>query len=199
MKEPQLFQQQMRVTPAKLYPPPEEKRMNLHKKRWSSYAAGAAIGGLETLAMLTAKRPLGITTAFEEAAALAGKKVAPKLSGAGEYEEASGKEPEIDWEAGLVAGVVLGSLLSARLSGDESPPPVPEEWRDEVGRSKSLRYAAAALGGGLMMFGARMAKGCTSGHGISGTMQFSAASWLFDPIIFAAGAAVANMMFRRKP
>jgi uncharacterized membrane protein YedE/YeeE len=67
-----------------------------------------------------------------------------------------------------------------------------------VGGSRLLRYAAAFGGGALMMFGARMAKGCTSGHGISGTMQFAASSWLFNPIIFASGAAVARALFGRK-
>ena len=40
------------------------------------------------------------------------------------------------------------------------------------------------------MFGARMAKGCTSGHGISGTSQLAASSWLFVPIFMLSGIAV---------
>ena len=109
-----------------------------------------------------------------------------------------GERPQIGWEVGLVGGVLAGSLLSAHLSGDASPPTVPDTWREKIGRSRTLRLAAAAAGGALMMFGARMAKGCTSGHGISGTMQFAASSWLFDPIIFASGAAVSRALFGRK-
>ncbi len=171
----------------------------LRRKKWSPYMVGAAIGGIETFAMLTAKKPLGITTAFEDSAALAAEKIAPELMGIREYQAQSGNIPKIDWEIGLVAGVVLGSLFSSRLSGDRQPPAVPETWERKINPSRPLRYAAAASGGALMMFGARMAKGCTSGHGISGTMQFSAASWLFDPIMFAAGAAVSNVLFGRKP
>lgn len=170
----------------------------LQRKSWSPYAVGAAIGGLETFAMLTAKRPLGITTAFEETAALAAKKVAPQALGVDEYEAESGKTPKIDWEVGLVTGVVIGSLYSSLLSGDPTPPRVPETWRREIGPSRPVRYASAVAGGALMMLGARMAKGCTSGHGISGTMQFAASSWLFAPIIFAAGAAVTHALFGRK-
>jgi uncharacterized protein len=171
----------------------------LRRKAWSPYKVGAAIGVLETIAMLTAKKPLGITTVFEHTAAMAAEKIAPGAMGIEEYKAQSGSEPKVGWETGLVAGVVLGSLYSARLSGDRRPPAVPETWRREIGPSKPLRYAAAAAGGALMMFGARMAKGCTSGHGISGTMQFSASSWLFDPIMFAAGAAVSKALFGRKP
>jgi uncharacterized membrane protein YedE/YeeE len=46
-----------------------------------------------------------------------------------------------------------------------------------------------------MMFGARLAKGCTSGHGISGSMQLAASSWLFSPLIFASGALAARALF----
>lgn len=170
----------------------------LKMKKWSPYAVGAAIGALETVAMLTAKRPLGITTAFEDTAAMAAEKIAPDTMNIDEYKRERGESPKIDWEMGLVGGVLLGSLLSARSSDDPTPPPVPDEWREKIGRSRALRYAAAAAGGALMMFGSRMAKGCTSGHGISGTMQFAASSWLFDPIIFASGAAVSKALFGRK-
>ncbi|RPI70642.1 MAG: hypothetical protein EHM45_24590, partial [Desulfobacteraceae bacterium] len=119
----------------------------LRRKAWSPYAVGAAIGGLETIAMLTAKKPLGITTAFENTAALAAEKIAPQASGVRQYKEQSGNDPKVGWEMALVAGVVLGSLYSSRLSKDSLPPAVPERWRREVGPSKPLRYAAAATGG----------------------------------------------------
>jgi len=48
----------------------------------------------------------------------------------------------------------------------------------------------------LMAFGARMAGGCTSGHGISGTMQLSVGSWVAVVCFFAGGIATALLMFR---
>jgi uncharacterized protein len=175
----------------------KEKKMNMMlRKSWSPYAVGAAIGALETFAMLTAKKPLGITTPFEQAAAKAVEKIDPEA--AERYYEESGEEPSIGWEWGLVGGVVIGSLIGAKSSGEHAPPAVPDAWREKVGSSRLLRYGAAVGGGALMMFGARMAKGCTSGHGISGTMQMAASSWLFDPIIFGVGAAVSKALFGRK-
>lgn len=169
----------------------------LRRRSWSPYAAGAAIGVLQIISMLVAKRPLGITTAFEETAALAATKMAPELMKSEAYEREKEKKPEIGWETGVVAGVVLGSMLSSRLSGEGMPQAVPETWRKEVGPSRAVRYAAAAAGGALMMFGARMAKGCTSGHGISGTMQLSVSSWIFTPVIFLTGAIVSKALFGR--
>ena len=170
----------------------------LQSKSWSPHWAGAAIGGLETMAMLTAKRPLGVTSAFEEAAAFGAEKFAPEAMEIEKYKEAKGEAPKIDWEWGLVAGVTLGSYLSARMADDRQSSPLPDPWCRSMGGSQPLRYAAAFGGGALMMFGARMAKGCTSGHGISGTMQFSASSWLFDAIIFSTGIAISKLLHGRR-
>lgn len=170
----------------------------LREKSWSPYAVGAGIGLLEIAAIVTARKPLGITSAFEDAAALTARAVAPEATDIAAYERARGEAPRIGWETTLVAGVLLGSAMSARLSGARRPPPVPALWRDHMGGSGLVRHAAALAGGALMMFGARMAMGCTTGHGISGNMQFAASSWLFTPIAFGTAAAVARALFGRE-
>jgi uncharacterized membrane protein YedE/YeeE len=45
------------------------------------------------------------------------------------------------------------------------------------------------------MFGARMAKGCTSGHGISGNMQLAKSSWLFSAVFGSMSALTARALF----
>jgi uncharacterized membrane protein YedE/YeeE len=45
-----------------------------------------------------------------------------------------------------------------------------------------------------MAIGARLAGGCTSGHGISGTMQLNPGSWTTAICIFIGGIAVAKIM-----
>jgi uncharacterized membrane protein YedE/YeeE len=55
--------------------------------------------------------------------------------------------------------------------------------------------AVGFLGGGLMAFGARMAGGCTSGHGISGAMQLSVGSWVALLGFFVGGVATAMLLF----
>jgi hypothetical protein len=171
----------------------------LREKSWSPYAAGAGIGALQVAAMATTKRPLGVSSAFEDAAALTARAVAPEAMDVAAYERARGEAPKIGWTAALVVGVLLGSAASARLSGDRQPPRVPEMWRRHVGSSVRGRQAAALAGGALMMFGARMGGGCTTGHGISGSMQFAASSWLFTPIMFGAAAIVTRALYGRKP
>lgn len=47
------------------------------------------------------------------------------------------------------------------------------------------------------MYGARLAGGCTSGHGISGGLQLALSSWLFLAVMFATGLLVSRLMFRK--
>jgi hypothetical protein len=166
------------------------------RRAWGPYATGLGIGLLEVFAMASAKRPLGVSSVFENAAAGALKVIAPEVEA--HYEESGGTAPRLDWETALVGGVLAGAALSSTLSGDRDETPVPEVWSETVGTSLGSRYALAATGGALMMFGARLARGCTSGHGISGAMQLAASSWVFNPLMFASGAVTAMALFGRK-
>jgi uncharacterized membrane protein YedE/YeeE len=49
-----------------------------------------------------------------------------------------------------------------------------------------------------MVLGARIAGGCTSGHGISGTLQLALQSWTFILIAFAVAIATAFLLFGRE-
>jgi hypothetical protein len=173
----------------------------LTRKSWSPYVVGAAVGVLSWFALWSADHPLGITTAFENTAALVEKAAIPNFEQANEYYAAKaeeGKSPKIGWEWMLVLGVFLGALLSASLSGDRTREAVPEAWRRRFGGSVVKRLAAAFLGGALIMFGARLAQGCTSGHGISGTLQLAVSSWVFVVVFFAVATAVALMIYGRE-
>lgn len=98
----------------------------------------------------------------------------------------------------LLIGVFLGSMLSSRLSGDRSNIAVPPLWRWRFGESTGKRFAAAFIGGALMVLGARVAGGCTSGHGISGTLQLAVQSWLFIGLAFATAIATAFLIFGKE-
>jgi hypothetical protein len=43
-----------------------------------------------------------------------------------------------------------------------------------------------------------MAKGCTSGHALTGTAQLALSSWVFSPIMFATAAAVARAIYGKE-
>lgn len=173
----------------------------LSMRSWSAYAVGAGIGVLSWFAFATADQPIGITTAFEHTAALAEKAIVPGLEEANKYyavKEAAGKPPKISWEWMLVVGVFIGAWLSAWLGHDRTNQTVPALWRWRFGDSVVKRLGVAFLAGALMMFGARLAQGCTSGHGISGTLQLALSSWSFILLAFAAAAGTALLMYGKE-
>ena len=168
-------------------------------KSWSPYVVGSAIGVLSWFAFATADKPIGITTAFEHTAALAGQAAVPEgVKAYGAAKEKEGESPRIGWEWMLVLGVFAGATLSSALSGDRTAMKVPPLWEWRFGPSVPKRFIAAFLGGALMIFGARLAGGCTSGHGISGALQLAVSSWVFVAVLFATGIATAFLLFGKE-
>jgi len=96
----------------------------------------------------------------------------------------------------LVLGIIFGSLLSALFSGDFAWQWVPALWVEGFGTSSILRLVVAFLGGIVIGFGSRWAGGCTSGHGISGTMQLAVSGWISAIAFFISGIITAYLMFR---
>jgi uncharacterized protein len=167
----------------------------LRAKSWSPYAVGAGIGILSWFAFATADQGLGITTPFEYTAALVQGALAKGASASNPY--FAEHTPKIDWEWMVVLGVFVGSFLSSKLSGDRRHATVPPMWRERFGGSVALRMALAAVGGFVMMLGARLARGCTSGHGITGTQQLAVSSWIFIALAFAAAVVTALTLYGR--
>lgn len=166
----------------------------LRMKSWSPWMVGAGIGVLSWFAFATAGHPLGITTAFENTAALTEQAATPAMAASNpllEKKAAEGKSPKIDWEWMLVVGVFVGAWLSAKMGNDRTEQSVPPLWKWRFGPSAGKRFLAAFIGGAIMMFGARLAQGCTSGHGISGALQLAVSSWIFILLLFAGGVALA--------
>ena len=174
---------------------------SLTKKSWSPYVVGGLIGMLTWFAFATAGRPIGVSTAFEHSAALAERATAPEIAQSNSYfakKEAEGKPPRIDWEWMLVVGVFVGALASSMLSGDRNTVTVPALWSWRFGNSPAKRLIVAFLSGGLMMFGARLAQGCTSGHGISGALQLAVSSWMFIVVAFGVGIVTTFLLYGRE-
>ncbi|MDD1682847.1 MAG: YeeE/YedE family protein [Methanoregula sp.] len=162
--------------------------------RWSPYIAGAGIGILSCLALVLADRPLGCSTAFVKARGLIGKVInAEKTRTMAYYQEIV---PQVDWAFMIIPGIIIGAFLSSVLSGTFRIVWVPALWESVFGNNAVLRIIVALAGGILLGFGARWAGGCTSGHGISGSIQLSLASMITAACFFAGGIAVAMLLYR---
>jgi len=160
---------------------------------WSPYLVGAGIGILVCLGFLLSNKAIGCSTAYARTSGMAEKFVrGDKVKEKPYYKKFI---PEIDWEWMLVLGIVVGALISSLLSGGFRIEMVPQIWEDTFGSSQILRFSGALIGGILLGFGARMAGGCTSGHGISGTSQLSVGSWLAFLFFFIGGIVTAVLIY----
>ncbi len=88
-----------------------------------------------------------------------------------------------------------GAYAAKRFSNTRFHETVPELWKWRFGPSQPLRYGMAFLGGAVTLFGARLAGGCTSGHGISGGLQLALSSWIFFLALFAGGVVTAYSLY----
>ena len=160
---------------------------------WSPYLVGALIGVLSWLTFLFSDKPLGASTAYARVAGMLGKLVAPRHTESLKYFQEN--KPKVDWEVMLVGGVILGALIAAWTGGEAMTRWVPPMWAERFGSAIWLRLVVALFGGALMAIGARLAGGCTSGHGISGAFQLSVGSWIALVCFFIGGMITAMIMF----
>jgi uncharacterized membrane protein YedE/YeeE len=144
------------------------------------------------LSFLLCDRPIACSTTYSRAS---GMIEAIFNGGASEREYFRKFKPEIEWQGMLVAGIFIGSFLSAVLSGEFAFQAVPSLWAENFSGGWLSRYAASFAGGVLLGIGSRWAGGCTSGHGISGALQLTVSSWLAVVIFFASGILSANLLF----
>lgn len=166
----------------------------LAMERWSPYAAGIGIGILSWMTFLLSDKAIGCSTAFARTSGMIeklfrGKKVAEKAY----YRQFV---PEIDWEWMLVLGIFVGAFLSSILAGQFHILWVPTKWHEVFGPSFTLRWLVTLIGGIILGFGARWAGGCTSGHGISGTLQLAVSSWIASICFFIGGIATTMALFK---
>lgn len=161
--------------------------------RWSPYLVGAGIGVLVWTSFLLSDHPLGCSTAYAKTAGMAESALSRSRAAAMPYYQKI--PPVIDWQWMIVIGILAGSFVSAYLSGTFDISMVPPLFAGVFGIDPLLRCAVAVTGGVLLGFGARFAGGCTSGHGISGTLQLSVVSWVAAACFFAGGILVAGLIF----
>jgi len=165
----------------------------LAMQRWSPYAVGIGIGVLSWLAFLLSNKPIGCSTAFARTSGMVEKLFrGSKVNEKPYYQQFV---PAIDWEWMLVIGIILGAFLSSIFSGRFSLDWIPSMWQAEAGGHVLTRWAVALLGGIIMGFGARWAGGCSSGHGISGTLQLAVSSWLAAVCFFIGGIVTAMFIY----
>jgi hypothetical protein len=91
----------------------------------------------------------------------------------------------------MLLGTILGGLVSGLVNRR-----LKLETRKGPGVTVRQRWVLAFAGGIIMGYGARLARGCTSGQALSGGAVLSVGSWAFAFAVFGGAYAVA-WFFRR--
>ena len=100
----------------------------------------------------------------------------------------------------FVLAMIAGAAVSGILRGgvDRNERTMPAIWRANYGDAPWKRYLMAFAGGFIVLYGARLAGGCTSGHMMSGMMQTAVSGYLFAAGAFAAGIPVAMYLYSKE-
>jgi len=160
---------------------------------WPPLVAGILLGLTLLLTFVITGNGLGASGFVTRLAAVATDTVAPDATINNPYfgPFIRAGAPLASWITWEVIGVLVGAWLGAKSSGR-----IAVKVERGPGASKRLRLVHAVVGGLLVGFGARLARGCTSGVGLSGGAVLAVAGFLFLIGFFAAGFA-ASYMTRR--
>lgn len=154
-----------------------------------TWASRGVIFGLVGAASIVLFGPIGVSGTYPRLIGEAARALDPSYAASNPYLVRMGSlfRPETF----LVLGLVIGGFLGARRDTVRAP----KVELPHVGASSNARrYTEAFLAGFLILFGARLAGGCTSGLIISGMQQLSIAGFVFAGGVFATGIGTAKLM-----
>jgi len=152
--------------------------------------AGIGIAILNTFVFYYADRPIGASTFFPY--------VADNIFGAvnNDYFKQIGKSGS--WEVLFLAGGLLSGIVISLLRKEFKIRMIHDNWEKQKGNNFGKRAFWAFFGGFILIFGARMAGGCTSGHVISGGMQLAVSSLVFAIFVFAGLLLTGKYFYSKK-
>jgi uncharacterized membrane protein YedE/YeeE len=162
---------------------------------WRPYVAGFVLGLVLILTFILVGNGVGASGFFARVAAAIGVELASHTTASNAYlgpMVANGASPFASWIVVEVAGMAIGALLAASSAG---------RFRIHLDGARKLgqrpRILLALLGGVLAGFGSRVAAGCTSGIGLSGTAMLGIGGFVFLISFFLVGLGISALMRRK--
>ncbi|XP_070580847.1 thiosulfate transporter TsuA-like isoform X2 [Ptychodera flava] len=141
---------------------------------WPPYCAGILIGLLQLVIIFTVVDTMGGSSSYTTVAAQV--LVTQRMESWSPYLAKFKRGVSNWWQVMYVCGAIVGALVSALCS-------------QSLGMVPGISLVSSFFGGFLMLFGARMGAGCTSGHGLSGTGVLALLSFLAVAMMFVGGSA----------
>ncbi len=168
----------------------------LPKYYWNPYLVGIGLGIVLLASFVIMGRGLGASGALSTFVAVIVNAVAPEHAASNPFYQGylgdGSVSPFKDWLVFLIIGVFIGGFISGAIAGRNK---IMIEKGPRFSNKKRLLFAF--MGGTLMGFGAKMARGCTSGQGLTGGAMLSVGGWAFMLMVFAGAYAMAYFVRRQ--
>ncbi|UUV20019.1 YeeE/YedE family protein (plasmid) [Fusobacteria bacterium ZRK30] len=186
----------------------------IKQQQWSWFISGIVLGLIFIIAVVLVK-PIGVSTQFvifdgvvwnsveelviEDVGAKSGYSSFNAYINKSGGKYAKNIANPLNYSFVFVFAMILGGFTASKLKDkkvkkDEHS--LPKVWKDRFGESSKKRYLVSFLGGVLVLFGARLAGGCTSGHMMSGMMQTSVSGYLFTLGTFIVAIPAAIILYK---
>lgn len=146
-------------------------------RRWIAAGIGLAVLNPIVFATVVSNRPIGASTTYPYLGDL--------LTGLTQNAYFEKISTPGNWELIFLVGAFLAGVVFSLVKKEFKLTLLYENWEQHKNNSKSSRMLWAFIGGFILIFGARMAGGCTSGHILSGGMQLAISSLVFAVFVFA--------------
>jgi uncharacterized membrane protein YedE/YeeE len=158
--------------------------------KWLYSGIGLAILNAVVFLTVGTNRIIGASTAYPYVADLitgtTNNSYFPKIQGPGH------------WEVLFLTGSFVSGIVISLFRKEFKITLIHSNWEKYKGKSVSKRLIWSFIGGFILIFGARMAGGCTSGHILSGGMQFAVSSLVFAVFVFAGLLITGKYFYKYK-
>jgi uncharacterized membrane protein YedE/YeeE len=161
-----------------------------HDMKWLYAGIGLAVLNAIVFLSVGTNRIIGASTAYPYVADLitgtTNNSYFPKIQEPGR------------WELIFLTGAFIAGLVMSLLKKEFKITLIHSNWEKYKGNSVPKRLIWAFIGGFILIFGARMAGGCTSGHILSGGMQLSVSSLVFAVFVFGGLLITGKYFYKSK-
>ncbi len=155
---------------------------------WPFWVGGILIGLLVPLLYYFYNTALGVSTGYGNLV----KIVIPPSRSIKWIKESFAET--VSWRVFFIAGIVIGAFISSLLSGQAGFTMAMGVFTSATGWPFLLNALYFFFGGLLLGFGARVARGCTSGHSIHGIANLHISSIIATILFLIGGIAAANLI-----
>ncbi|KAJ3233340.1 hypothetical protein HDU81_002321 [Chytriomyces hyalinus] len=154
---------------------------------WSPFAAGIAIAVAQIFSILLTGSVIGASGLYPYLGSCIVRTLDDKWESRAPFYKTFSNSISTLYFSG---GVIAGAYLSMKMGVSAVLQQIPSLQSAQVVLDPTL-VVRLMVGGFLLVYGSRLAGGCTSGHGLSGIAQLSVASVVTVAAMFAAGTVAA--------